>query len=125
MKTEPLSNITFGYCSPLKTLYKKGKFPKVKYGFYGDEITPKTVTLEHLKCVSQGGKTELKNVVLASANKNQERGTRPLSDMLNWEYAGRYLEQFRDLKVKGFDGNSYIQMILNTIKELLKGGKYV
>ena len=29
--------ITFGYHSPLKTLYKKGQMPKVIYGFYGDK----------------------------------------------------------------------------------------
>lgn len=86
MQIEPINtNITFTYSSPVKTLFKKGKLP-LKYGFYGDIITKKTVTIEHLQPVSQGGKTTLDNVVLASANKNQERGTRPLKEMLNWEY---------------------------------------
>lgn len=119
MNIEPVDTIIFRYSSPLKTMYKKGKLPNVKYGFYGDEITPKTVTIEHLRCVSQGGKTELKNIVLVSANKNQERGIRPLSEMINWEFAGRYFEQFRDVIVDWFDGNKYIEMVLNTIKELL------
>jgi len=119
MNIEPVDTIIFQYSSPLKTMYKKGKLPTIKYGFYGDEITPKTVTIEHLKCVSQGGKTELKNIVLVSANKNQERGVRPLSEMLNWGFAGRYFEQFRDVIVDWFDGNKYIEMVLNTIKELL------
>ena len=120
MEIEPVDNVVFRYSSTLKTLYKKGKLPSVKYGFYGDEITKKTVTLEHLLPRSQGGKTELKNLVLASANKNQERGTRPLSEMLNWEYAGRYFEQFRNVKVNGFDGNKYITIVIETIKGLLK-----
>ena len=119
MDVQPVDSVVFRYSSPLKTMYKKGKLPTVKYGFYGDEITPKTVTIEHLKCVSQGGKTELKNIVLVSANKNQERGVRPLSEMLNWECAGRYFEQFRNVIVDWFDGNKYIDMIMNTIKELL------
>ena len=119
MNIEPVDSIIFRYSSPLKTMYKKGKLPNVKYGFYGDEINPKTVTIEHLRCVSQGGKTELKNIVLVSANKNQERGIRPLAEMLNWEFAGRYFEQFRDVIVDWFDGNKYIEMVLNTIKELL------
>lgn len=118
MKIGSTDSITFGYSNILKTLFKKGKLP-VKYGFYGDELTKKTVTLEHLKPRSKGGKTELCNLVLASANKNQERGNRPLSEMLNWECVGRYLEQFRNIHVGDFNGNRYIQMILRTIKGLI------
>ena len=114
-------SLTFKYQNILKTQYKKGRLPSVKYGFYGDRLTKKTVTLEHLRPVCQGGKTELKNLVLASANKNQERGCRPLEEMLNWECVGRYLEQFRDVVVDEFNGNVYIQMILKTIKELIHG----
>lgn len=119
MDIQPLTGVSFGYSNILKTLYKKGKLPTVKYGFYGEPLTKKNVTLEHLKCISHGGKTELKNLVLATANKNQERGASPLVDMLNWEYAGRYLEQFKNVVVGCFNGNQYIEMILNTIKELL------
>lgn len=119
MKPSPVDSTVFGYSNPLKTMFKKGQLPSVKYGFYGEKLTTKNVTLEHLLPCSQGGKTELKNLVLATANKNQERGISPLSSMLNWEYAGRYLEQFRDVKLKNFDGNKYIDMILNTIRELI------
>lgn len=125
MDIQPLTGVSFGYSNILKTLYKKGKLPTVKYGFYGDLITKKTVTLEHLKPRCYGGKTELKNLVLASANKNQERGVRPLSEMINWEYVGIYLEQFRNVVVDCFNGNQYIEMILNTIKELLKNERMV
>jgi len=122
---KPIDSVRFGYSNVLKTLYKKGKLPSVKFGFYGDEITPKTVTLEHLLPRSQKGRTELKNLVLASANKNQERGTCPLSEMINWEYAGRYFEQFRNIRVNGFDGNKYIEMVMNTIRELLNNERMV
>lgn len=123
MKVEPLppNSPTFGYKHRLKTLYKKGKLP-IKYGFYGDKLNKKNVTLEHLLPISKGGKTELKNLVLASADKNQERAARPLSEMIKWDCAGRYFEQFRDFKFEEFDGNKYIQMVLVTIKELLKCG---
>jgi len=71
MKVSPIySNVSFGYSSPLKTLYKKGKLP-VKYDFYGSKLTNKNVTLEHLKPHSQGGKTNLKNLVLATKENNQ------------------------------------------------------
>ena len=112
--------ITFGYSSPVKTLYKKGKLPTVIYGFYGEELSPKSTTIEHLKCVAHGGKTTLDNVVLTSANKNQERGIRPLKEVFSWEAAGRYLEQFKDISVERFNGNQYIQGILKTINEVLK-----
>jgi len=122
---EPTDSVVFRYSSVLKTMYKKGKLPSVKYGFYGDELTPKTVTLEHLLPRCQKGRTELRNLVLASANKNQERGTRPLSEMINWEYAGRYFEQFRNVYVKGFDGNKYIDMVMQTIRNLLDNERMV
>ena len=119
--TQPKQDpVTFGYSNVLKTLYKKGKFPSVKYGFYGEPITKKNVTLEHLLPKSQGGKSTLDNFVLTSADKNQERGVRPLAEMLNWENVGRYLEQFRDVVVGNFIGNEYIQMILRTINKLIK-----
>lgn len=120
MDIKPVDSVTFKYSNILKTLYKKGHFPSVEYGFYGDKITTKSVTLEHLLPRCYGGHTELKNLVLVSANKNQERGVRPLSEMLNWEYAGRYFEQFRNIKIKDFDGNKYIEMVMDTIKGLLK-----
>lgn len=101
----------------MKTLYKKNKLPSVQYGFYGDKLTKGTVTLEHLRPRSKGGKTELCNLVLASANKNQERGNRPLEEVLNWECVGKYLEQFRNIQVENFNGNKYIEMILRTIKK--------
>lgn len=121
MSVQAVSNISFGYSCKVKTLFKKGKLPKVKYDFYGEPLSDKNCTVEHLKCVCYGGKTTLDNVVLSTANKNQERGTRPLKEVLNWEDAGRYLEQFRDVVVDGFIGNDYIQGILKTIKELIGG----
>lgn len=111
-------SVSFGYSNILKTLYKEGKLP-VRYGFYGDELTKANVTLEHLRPKCKGGKTELCNLVLASANKNQERGARPLKEMLNWECVGKYLEQFRNVHIGDFNGNRYIEMILRTIKRLI------
>lgn len=114
MEIKP-TGVSFGYSNILKTLYKKGKLPSVKYGFYGDELTKANCTLEHLKCRCNGGKTELNNLVLATANKNQERAARPLEEMINWKCVGKYLEQFRNIHVGNFNGNMYIEMILRTI----------
>ena len=82
MRIQPIppNSPTFGYSHPLKTLYRQGKLP-VRYGFYGDKLTQKNVSLEHLKPHSKGGKTELSNLVLASKQKNQARGNALISNL--------------------------------------------
>ena len=129
MKIQPLNkfkkspqNVTFGYSSPLKTMFLKGELP-VKYGFYGDRLNTKNVSLEHLLPKSKGGKTELSNLVLASKEKNQIRGNQPISGYLNLEALQVYLDQFKSINTKGFDGSSYIKGILKTLTNLLRGGK--
>jgi len=127
MKIQPLFKKTqttqpsFGYHHPLKTMYKKGMLPQIKRGFYGEIITPKTVSLEHLDAISQGGKTELKNLVLAHKITNNKRGDKPLKDFINFKAMANYLDQFKNIKVKDFDGNKYIAMILETVGRLLNG----
>lgn len=115
-------NPSFGYSSPLKTLYLKGDLP-VKYGFYGDRLNTKNVSLEHLLPRSKGGKTELSNLVLASKEKNQIRGNQPLSKFINLEALQIYVNQFRNIKRDNFNGNAYIKGILNTITRLIRDGK--
>jgi len=120
MKVSPIySNVSFGYSSPLKTLYKKGKLP-VKYDFYGSKLTNKNVTLEHLKPHSQGGKTNLKNLVLATKENNQLRADKDIKEFLDMQNVKRYLSYFQGLKFKDFDGDRYIRGIWETIKELTK-----
>lgn len=108
---------TFGYSHPLKTLWRKGKLP-VKYGFYGDRLTQKNVSLEHLKPFSEGGKTELNNLVLASKEKNQDRGNADIRNFANIETTIKYLSQFIDVKINDFDGNKYINGIIKTLTNL-------
>ena len=114
----PSNSPTFGYSSKLKTLYKKGQLPSVKYGFYGDELTKNNVSLEHLKPHSKGGKTELSNLVLASKNKNQIRGNEDIRNFANTETITKYLNQFVDVKINGFDGRKYINGIIKTLTNL-------
>lgn len=122
MRIEPTKpQPTFGYSHYLKTLYKKGQLP-VKRGFYGEIISPKTVSLEHLNPISKGGKTELSNLVLAHKDINNKRSDKPLGEFLNLKAMSAYLEQFKNLKIGKFDGNKYIAMILETVGNLLTGG---
>lgn len=118
MKIGYVDNINFQYSSPLKTLWRKGKLP-VKYGFYGDILTQKNVSLEHLKPHSKGGKTNLANLVLASKTKNQARGNDAIDGYLDVKTVIRYLAQFKDIKLKDFDGNKYIAGILATLGGLI------
>lgn len=126
MKIYPLDkfkyNPSFGYSSPLKTLYLKGHLP-VKYGFYGDRLDKNNVSLEHLLPKSKGGKTSLDNLVLASKNKNQLRGNRPISKFINLNAMQTYINQFQNIKHADFNGNAYIKGVLNTITRLIRGGK--
>lgn len=115
-------NPSFGYSSPLKTMFLKGELP-VKYGFYGDKLTTKNVSLEHLLPYSKGGKTELNNLVLASKEKNQIRGNQPISKYINLEAMQTYINQFKNIKVKDFDGNKYVKDLLQTITRLLRSGR--
>lgn len=126
MQIHPLSkfkyNPSFGYSSPLKTMFLKGELP-VKYGFYGDRLNTKNVSLEHLLPRSKGGKTELSNLVLASKEKNQIRGNQPISRYINLEAMQTYINQFKNVKVKDFNGDKYVKDLLQTITRLLRGGK--
>ena len=111
------NSTSFGYSHPLKTLYIKGKLP-VKYGFYGDRLTQKNVSLEHLKPFSEGGKTELNNLVLASKQKNQDRGNADIRNFADKETISKYLNRFIDVKINDFDGNKYINGIIKTLTNL-------
>jgi len=109
---------SFGYSSPLKTIWKKGGLPTVKKGFYGDTLTKKNVSLEHLKARSKGGKTSLENLVLASKEKNNLRGNADIKNFVDRESVLNYLIQFMGIKTKNFNGDNYISAIIKTLSEL-------
>ena len=110
--------ISFTHKWEVKTMWKKGKLPQIKYGFYGDELTIKNCTVEHLLPISKGGKTKTNNLVLASAANNQARSNIDLRKVIDIPTAKQYLRQFQGIKMKTFNGDSYIQMIKNTLKRL-------
>ena len=118
MRVTKSDGITFGYSNVLKTQYIKGNLKTVKYGFYGDKLSKKTVTLEHLKPKSKGGKSELENFVLASRYRNQLRGNNDIRGYIDKENVLRYLLQFVGIKAENFNGDNYIMMILKTLKKL-------
>lgn len=110
--------ITFTYSNILKTLYKRGKLPSVKYDVSGRRLTKKNATLDHIKPKSQGGKSVLSNYMLATNEFNSLRGAKPITDFLTVEGLSRYINQFIGVVVDGFNGNEYVKMILKTIDEV-------
>ena len=96
----------------LKTLFKKGLMPSVKYGLYKTPINPSNVSLEHLKPHSWGGKTEYGNLALAGRDANTARGSRPLADVLTWDMLEEYLSQF-NFRIKNlFNGYEYQEKVM-------------
>lgn len=111
--------VSFGsYRSPLKAAWKKGLLPTVKRGIYGKELTLDNISLEHIIPHSKGGKTILDNLFLADSLENARRGVKPIADVITKKQLADYLEQFKDIKVKKFNGNDYIMRILKTIAKL-------
>lgn len=111
-------DLTFGYHNVLKTQFLKGNLKGVKYGFYGDKLNKKNVSLEHLKPKSKGGKSALENFVLASKSKNQLRGNKDIRPFINKENVMRYLLQFVGIRIDNFNGDMYIKAIIETLRKL-------
>jgi len=106
--------VNFGHKHPLKTSWLQGLLPDVKRGLYGDILTKQNVSLDHLRPVSKGGKTELSNLALASKEKNSLRGSRDLKEVLTRQQAMEYIKQFAAYK----EFRSYIVDILRTFEHL-------
>ena len=129
-----VNGISFGYHHPIKTMWLKGKLPWLKYGFYGERLTKKNVSIEHLKPVvrfkeecngnrekAQRLATTWENVVLASNRINNFRGCDPLSSVIDYEAMGRYLQQFEGKHIPGFgSGEKYIKGVLDTVNSLIQ-----
>ena len=123
MKINPISPIVFGYSSIIKTLWKKGELPTVKRGIYGGELTPKTVSLEHINCRCYNGKTELNNLALATKELNELRGNKPLRFFLDGDKFVEYIKQFEGVNLPNFNGKDYIAGLIKTIIKTLEMGK--
>ena len=53
--------------------------------------------------------------MLATYEFNQLRGNKPLNDFMTKPNLVRYLSQFMDVFVDGFNGNKYIKGLLKTL----------
>lgn len=124
------NNISFQYSNILKTLYKQGKINPPDF-YSGLPLDKDTVSIEHLKLHSQGGHTQLSNIVLTSAKNNNLRGNKPLIEFFNPENAKKYFDYFTNLivpytekgKNKIFIGDTYSTQAKQTIISLLEQKK--
>lgn len=112
------NNFTFGYSHKLKTLYKQGMLPSVTHGLYQNVLSKDTVSLEHIIPHSKGGPTTLWNLALADQKANNLRGNEDIKKFLTTDMINKYLEQFKGVKIKKFNGDKYISMLTKTFKNL-------
>lgn len=109
-----------GYKSILKQEWLKGNMPEVKKGIYGGILTRDTISLEHVKPVSKGGKTDIFNLALADKQLNTLRGNKPLKFFLDKDKFVEYLEQFEKINLPNFSGKQYIKGLIKTIIQVLE-----
>jgi hypothetical protein len=107
----------FGYSHKLKTDFKKGRLPSVKFDVAGIELNNKNVTLDHVIPKSQGGKSNLFNYMLASEVFNSFRGVVPLAKLITKKMFDKWAKQFEGIMVCGVEGEVYTEEIRRKIWE--------
>ena len=117
MKVHPIFkyNPSFGYSHKLKTDFKNGKLPTVKYDLAGFKLTPKNVTLDHVHPKSLGGENKLFNYVLNTDWFNRIRGNQPMKDFITKEMFYKWAKQFENIRVCGVDGMVYVTKVFRKI----------
>ena len=112
-----LTTIAFGYKSKLKTEFKNGNIPLEK-GFYGGKLDKKNVSLEHCKAHSKGGKSQLTNFVLATAQNNNKRGNSDIFQFATEENTQAYFEAFENIDIGNIKGTDYLKGLAKTLRGL-------
>ena len=118
MKIQAVNSISFGYKHELKTAFKEGRLPTIHDFYDGSLLKADTLTLEHLKPHSLGGKTTLTNLVLTNYHNNVRRGNRDIRLYINKEAALQYIEEAKKIKCKGINGEAYAKSLINRLKSL-------
>lgn len=108
-------NPNFGYNHKLKTDFKKGLLPSVKFDVAGIELNNKNVTLDHVIPKSQGGESNLFNYMLTSKWFNSFRGVVPLCKLITKEMFDKWAKQYEDVMVCGVKGTEYTKEIAKKI----------
>lgn len=115
---KPIKTPQFGKQQLLTRLFREGKLPTVIKDIYGITLEPGKVSIEHLLPKSKGGSNALFNKALADVTMNNYRGSRPLRIFVTPEKADNYLDQFKGVIVRQFNGDTYISAVKKTLKKL-------
>lgn len=117
MRINQIQSISFQYHSPLKDLYKQGKFKGLK-SFSGEELT--NPSIDHVVPKSKGGRDNIGNYVLTNQKENADRGNKNIDYYIEKNPQGMldYIYWFEHNKVEGFDCKGYIQKVINTINNI-------
>lgn len=110
-----------GYHFLPKKLWREGKLPEVKYGFYGDLLTQENISAEHIIPKSKpGSRTTQDNLALSTIENNRLRGNRPLCWYFSEDNFERYCKQFAGVVVEKFNGDEYVKALTKTVRRTLR-----
>lgn len=110
-------NPNFGYNHKLKTDFKKGLLPTVKFDVAGIKLNNKNVTLDHVIPKSLGGESNLFNYMLTSKWFNCFRGVVPLAKLITKKMFDKWAKQYEGITVCGVKGEDYTEEIRKKIWE--------
>ena len=123
MRINPIQPVSFKYKSILKTYWLKGKMPSVKYDMGKNKLTKDNITNGHTLAHSKGGKTNLSNLMLETANYNFMKSNKPFSQFFDEGAFQAYCKQFEKVDLPDFNGLDYIYRITKNAYNIIKQGK--
>lgn len=118
MNIAPVSLISFGNKSPLKTEFLNGGI-KIKRDITGAEIDNSNVTLDHTVPKSKGGKSNIYNYSLMSRDANIKRGNKSLRGMIDLRCLLDYIIVMLDVKTMNVDGVDYLRRWLRNLRKVI------
>lgn len=118
MNIAPVSLISFGNKSPLKTEFLNGNI-KIKKDITGADINNGNVTLDHTVPKSKGGKSNIYNYSLMSRDVNIKRGNKSLKGMVDTRSLLDYIIAMLDVKTMDVDGVDYLKKWLRNLRKVI------
>lgn len=118
MNILPVSLISFGNKSPLKTEFLNGNI-NIKKDITGADIDNGNVTLDHTVPKSKGGKSNIYNYSLMNREANIRRGNKSLRGMVDLRCLLDYIIAMLDVKTMNVDGVDYLRKWLRNLRKVI------
>lgn len=112
-----IEQIPFKRKSILKTEYQKGNIPLEK-DFFGSPLTPKNVTIDHIKPKSKGGKSKLSNYILLTVENNNKKASRDIFEFAKEEDTEAYLNAIENANIDKNTCETYLKNVTRTLRTL-------